>query len=163
MVDENLAREVNPLPVGYLSDGVRALICDPETGEELLCGEVEMCIRDRYNSEEYLGETLESVAAQTVGMDAVQVVIVDDGSTDGSAAICRSFQDRYPANVVFHQQPNGGVSSARNAGLDRASGRIVTCLDSDDQWTPESFAYAVDFFEMCIRDRARGRWTGTPA
>ena len=40
-----------------------------------------------YNSEEYLGETLESVAAQTVGMDAVQVVIVDDGSTDGSAAI----------------------------------------------------------------------------
>ena len=100
-----------------------------------------------YNSEEYLGETLESVAAQTVGMDAVQVVIVDDGSTDGSAAICRSFQDRYPANVVFHQQPNGGVSSARNAGLDRASGRIVTCLDSDDQWTPESFAYAVDFFD----------------
>ena len=100
-----------------------------------------------YNSEEYLGETLESVVAQTVGMDAVQVVIVDDGSTDGSAAICRSFQDRYPANVVFHQQPNGGVSSARNAGLDRASGRIVTCLDSDDQWTPESFAYAVDFFD----------------
>ena len=72
-----------------------------------------------YNSEEYLGETLESVVAQTVGMDAVQVVIVDDGSTDGSAAICRSFQERYPANVVFHQQPNGGVSSARNAGLDR--------------------------------------------
>lgn len=60
-----------------------------------------------YNSEEYLGETLESVAAQTVGMDAVQVVIVDDGSTDGSAAICRSFQDRYPANVVFHQQQIG--------------------------------------------------------
>ncbi len=100
-----------------------------------------------YNSEEYLGETLESVVAQTVGMDAIQVVIVDDGSTDGSAAICRSFQERYPANVVFHQQPNGGVSSARNAGLDRASGRIVTCLDSDDQWAPESFAYAVDFFD----------------
>ena len=40
VVDENLAREVNPLPVGYLSDGVRALIRDPETGEELLCGEV---------------------------------------------------------------------------------------------------------------------------
>ena len=46
-----------------------------------------------YNSEEYLGETLESVVAQTVGMDAIQVVIVDDGSTDGSAAICRSFQE----------------------------------------------------------------------
>ena len=100
-----------------------------------------------YNAEEYLGETLESVASQTVGMENIQVVLVDDGSTDGSAAVCRAFQERFPANVVFHQQPNSGVSSARNAGLDRACGRIVTCLDSDDQWSCESFAHALEFFD----------------
>lgn len=100
-----------------------------------------------YNAEEYLGETLESVVAQTVGMENIQVVLVDDGSTDGSAAVCRAFQERFPANVVFHQQPNSGVSSARNAGLDRACGRIVTCLDSDDQWSCESFAHALEFFD----------------
>ena len=56
-----------------------------------------------YNAEEYLGETLASVEAQTLGMDRIQVVLVDDGSTDGSAGICRAFADKHPGHVVFVQ------------------------------------------------------------
>ena len=100
-----------------------------------------------YNAEEYLGDTLASVEAQTLGMDRIQVVLVDDGSTDGSADICCAFADKHPGHVVFVQQENAGVSRARNVGLDHALGRIVTCLDSDDAWTADSFAHAVAFFD----------------
>lgn len=100
-----------------------------------------------YNAEEYLGDTLASVESQSLGMSRIQVVLVDDGSSDGSAAICRAFQEKHPDNVVFVQQENAGVSRARNVGLDHAGGRIVTCLDSDDAWTPDSFAHAVAFFD----------------
>lgn len=86
-----------------------------------------------YNVAPYLRECLDSVLAQTFG--DWEAICVDDGSTDGSGAML----DEYAANDkrfrVIHKA-NGGVSSARNAGLDEARGEWVAFLDGDDVWAP---------------------------
>jgi len=82
-----------------------------------------------YNVAEYLPACLESLAAQT--HRDLELVLVDDGSTDGSAALLEAFAQREPRAVVI-AQPNGGVSAARNRGLDAATGEFVGFVDSDD-------------------------------
>lgn len=84
-----------------------------------------------YNTAAYLGAFLESLAFQD-GSGDCELVLVDDGSTDGSGAICDAFAEGNPHTVVVHQ-PNGGVSAARNRGVAMASGRYVWFCDSDDR------------------------------
>lgn len=105
-----------------------------------------------YNAEAYLEETLASVEAQTLGMDAIQVILVDDGSTDGSPALCEAFRSQYPDNVTLVRQENQGVSAARNTGIEYVQGEYLTFLDSDDTWTPKSFKNALRFFKGEGRD-----------
>ena len=83
-----------------------------------------------YNTEKYLAECLDSLAAQT--FTDFEAIIVDDGSTDGSPAICDEYAARDPRFRVIHKQ-NGGASSARNVGLDAAKGEYLFFLDSDDR------------------------------
>lgn len=83
-----------------------------------------------FNSEQFLTECLESIAKQTM-IDGLQVIMIDDGSTDGSAAICQSFVDKYKS-FEYHYKKNGGPASARNLGLDYAMGEYVGFVDSDD-------------------------------
>ena len=85
-----------------------------------------------HNGERYLAEAIESVLDQA-SRHALEIVVVDDGSTDGSARIAASFGP--PVQVV--SQPNSGPSAARNAGIVRCSGEIVGFLDSDDLWPPD--------------------------
>lgn len=82
-----------------------------------------------YNAEKYLPECIESVLSQT--MPDFEVLLIDDGSTDGSAAICDRYAEQDARIRVFHI-PNGGVSAARNLGLDRALGDFVVFIDADD-------------------------------
>lgn len=84
-----------------------------------------------YNVEQYLRQCVDSVLAQT--FDDYEVILVDDGSPDGSPAICDEYGERYDKVKVIHK-PNGGLSDARNAGLDVAQGEYVMFLDSDDWW-----------------------------
>lgn len=65
-----------------------------------------------YNVEEYLGDMIESIIAQTIGFENVQLVLVDDGSTDRSGEICDQYADRHSDNIVVLRKENGGVSSA---------------------------------------------------
>ena len=90
-----------------------------------------------YNGERFLEETLESVLAQTV--TDWELVLVDDGSTDGSSAILETFAARDSRIYVVHQA-NGGVAAARNAGMSYLSiaCTFVALLDQDDLWYPES-------------------------
>ncbi len=88
-----------------------------------------------YNVEAYLPACLDSVLAQDTASD-YEVILVDDGSTDRSGVICDEYAAKHPAFRVIHK-PNGGVSAARNAGLDAAQGGYVLFLDSDDLWKPE--------------------------
>lgn len=82
-----------------------------------------------YNVESYLPQCLNSILAQTD--DRCELILVDDGSKDGSGVICDEYADRYPSIKVIHKT-NGGLGSARNAGIDAAEGEFLAFVDSDD-------------------------------
>lgn len=82
-----------------------------------------------YNVEKYLDKCVSSVISQTY--QRLQIILVDDGSTDKSSEICDSYAMLDDRIQVIHKK-NGGLSSARNAGLERATGDYITFLDSDD-------------------------------
>lgn len=84
-----------------------------------------------YNVERYLNTCIQSVLAQTY--KGYELILVDDGSPDGCGSICDRYAQSNPQIRVLHKT-NGGLSSARNAGLDIAQGRYVIFLDSDDFW-----------------------------
>ena len=84
-----------------------------------------------FNVRPYLAKALESVIRQTYSH--LEIIVVDDGSTDGSGDICDEFAARDERIKVIHQE-NRGLSAARNAGLDRAAGEYIAFLDSDDAW-----------------------------
>lgn len=81
-----------------------------------------------YNGSQYLATTLESVLAQTYPMH--EIIVIDDGSTDSSPDILRSYGDR----LRVTRQDNQGVAAARNVGLQQVSGDIITFIDQDDLW-----------------------------
>ena len=84
-----------------------------------------------YNVEHHLQHCLESIACQMHA--GYELVLVDDGSTDHSAALCDAFAQQHPElDVVVVHQPNAGLSAARNRGLEVARGEYVTFIDSDD-------------------------------
>jgi glycosyltransferase involved in cell wall biosynthesis len=94
-----------------------------------------------YNAERYLAATLESVLAQTY--QDFEVIVVDDGSTDGTAELARGFGP--PVRVV--QQPNSGPSAARNRGVREARSDLVAFIDADDLWMPEKLELQVPRFD----------------
>jgi glycosyltransferase involved in cell wall biosynthesis len=94
-----------------------------------------------FNGERYLAEAIESALAQTYR--PVQVIVVDDGSTDGSAAVANRFAD----SILYCFQENGGTSSARNRGVELASGTYLAFLDADDLWTVEKLALQMAAFD----------------
>ncbi len=87
-----------------------------------------------YKVEDYLQSCVRSVRAQTY--TALEILLVDDGSPDGCGAMCDRFAQEDARIRVIHKE-NGGLSSARNAGLDAASGKYVMFTDSDDRIEPE--------------------------
>lgn len=95
-----------------------------------------------YNTEEYLDECMESVINQSLGFDKIQVILVNDGSTDNSSNMCEKYREKYPGNVVYISKENSGVSSARNAGLEVANADLITFLDGDDKWSENAFEIA---------------------
>jgi CDP-glycerol glycerophosphotransferase len=106
-----------------------------------------------YNVEAYLEECLRSIAGQTVR--DLEVVVVDDGSTDGSSAIARRFaaDDRRFAVV---RQDNAGLGAARNAGLAVAGGEFLAFVDGDDKLPPDAYARLLASLERTGSDFATG-------
>lgn len=100
-----------------------------------------------YNTVEYLDEAMESVIHQTMDFKEIQVILVDDGSTDGSGELCDQYLEKYPDNVVVVHQENAGRAAASNAGLPYIQGKYVNFLDSDDAFSEDTFALAYDFME----------------
>lgn len=82
-----------------------------------------------YNVEKYLEKCLDSVTGQTYGN--LEIILVDDGSTDNSGAICDRYAQKDSRVAVIHQK-NGGLSKARNVGMDTATGKYISFIDSDD-------------------------------
>ena len=82
-----------------------------------------------YQTKEYLKECIDSVLSQKYR--ELEIILVDDGSTDGSGALCDTFAGTDPRMRVIHKE-NGGLSSARNAGIEASAGEYITFIDSDD-------------------------------
>ncbi len=82
-----------------------------------------------YNVEEYLKECIESILKQT--LPEIEIILVDDGSTDGSSVICDNYANKYNNVIVIHQN-NGGLTVARRNGVNAASGEYVGFVDGDD-------------------------------
>jgi glycosyltransferase involved in cell wall biosynthesis len=90
-----------------------------------------------FNASDTILEALESVSQQTYRN--LEIVVVDDGSTDGTSALVQHHQQR-DARVRLIQKPNGGVASARNAGIRSSLGAFVAFIDADDLWHPTKIA-----------------------
>ena len=100
-----------------------------------------------YNVASYLSEAIESILCQDIGFkDSVELILVDDGSTDSSGEICDYYQTLYPDNIKVLHKPNGGAASARNAGIALASGRYLNFLDGDDKLSPCTLSAVYHFF-----------------
>jgi glycosyltransferase involved in cell wall biosynthesis len=93
-----------------------------------------------FNAERTLAETLESIAAQT--FRDIEVIVVDDGSTDRTAGIAAGFPQ-----VICLRQPNRGPAAARNRGIAVARGRYVAFVDADDLWMPEKLERQVRYLD----------------
>lgn len=87
-----------------------------------------------YNGERFLRDAIDSILAQDYGR--LQILVIDDGSTDTTPAIASEFRSR----IDYHRQENQGPAVARNNGLSMARGEIVTFLDADDLWCANKLA-----------------------
>ncbi|MCO7109124.1 glycosyltransferase [Gemmiger formicilis] len=87
-----------------------------------------------YNTKPYLAECIESILAQKINVP-IEVLLIDDGSTDGCGEVCDKYAARDERVRVIHQE-NQGLSAARNAGIDAAKGRYYSFIDSDDVVLP---------------------------
>lgn len=97
-----------------------------------------------YNPGKHLYRCLDSIVTQTY--QNLEIILIDDGSTDGSSEVCDEYAAR-DSRVVCVHQPNGGVSKARNKGLSIAHGDYYSFPDSDDYLEPDSYAYLLQRME----------------
>ena len=107
-----------------------------------------------YNAEAFLAEAIGSVLAQ--GRPDLEIIVVDDGSTDRSLEVARSFK----AVRCLHRA-NGGPAAARNAGIEAASGSIYAFLDADDVWTEDHLQALLPFIEQDGYDMVFGKMQKT--
>lgn len=134
------------------------------------------CVIPVYNGARFVGESIESVLAQAYR--PLEIIVVDDGSTDGTEDVLAAFGDR----IRTFFQPNAGPSAARNRGVAEARGEWLTFQDADDLWVPDKlerqmesfrknpaldlcFGHLQNFWEPELRDieeRARDTWLAQP-
>ena len=116
-----------------------------------------------YNTKPYLAECIESILAQKINVP-IEVLLIDDGSTDGCGEVCDKYAARDERVRVIHQE-NQGLSAARNAGIDAAKGRYYSFIDSDDVVLPRFLQTLYDaceehdayMYPLLCRGRAGGR------
>lgn len=99
-----------------------------------------------YNNEKYLEDAIESLITQNFGFEHnIELIIVDDGSSDDSLKIAEEYQEKYLYNIQVLSKENGGQASARNLGLEYAKGDYINFIDSDDKISPNTFSSVYDF------------------
>lgn len=106
-----------------------------------------------YNAAEYLNQCLDSLVNQT--LSNIEIILVDDGSTDNSVQIIKSYQQKDPQRIILIQQPNQGPGAARNTGLKAAQGKTIGFVDSDDYVELEMFEKLYQALQL---QQADGVW-----
>ena len=102
-------------------------------------------ITPSYNSERFIAECIESVIAQSY--QNWEMIIVDDGSTDGSLEIIQQYVNRDYRVIVIENRENLGASESRNIAIDSASGEYIAFLDSDDLWKSQKLEIQIELME----------------
>ena len=105
-----------------------------------------------YNAEKYLEQCIESIVNQDVGFTNIELILVNDGSKDGSGKICEKYAHNYPDNVRYIEQKNAGVSEARNAGVRAASGDYIGFMDADDYFSKNVIGSVIEYFDAAPND-----------
>ena len=95
-----------------------------------------------YNCGRFIGAAIESVFRQTYPEEFVEIIVVDDGSTDNTVDILKGYAGR----IIYIYQGNKGIASARNRGISLAHGEIITFLDADDLWYGDRLGKIADIF-----------------
>ena len=108
-----------------------------------------------HNGQDYLEKCIDSIAAQTY--DSLEIIVVNDGSTDGTAQICEKLRKKY-ADVHIVTLPDIGVAAARNRALDQAKGEYVTFVDADDRLRPDMLTRLYDSLRLTDSDVAGCRF-----
>lgn len=103
-----------------------------------------------YNMEKLIRQNLDSFAASAF-RDEIEVLVIDDGSRDGTADIVRSYEEKYPGVIRLISQPNAGPGSTVNRGMDHATGKYFRMVDADD-WVGEGFDEYVSFLKETDAD-----------
>jgi len=101
-----------------------------------------------YNSKLFMTETIGSVLTQTYTL--WQLILVDDGSTDGSSELAKKYVKDYPGKIIYIEHKgheNKGLSASRNLGLKHAEGNVISFLDADDVWLPEYLEMQIKLLE----------------
>ena len=94
-----------------------------------------------YNVEEYISECLDSIINQTIGLNDIEIILVDDCSTDSTVQIIREYEEKYSDNILLVLlEENGRQGHARNVGMEYASGEYICFIDSDDYVRTDMFA-----------------------
>ncbi len=99
-----------------------------------------------YNVEQYIRPCLDSLIAQTIDHSQIEVLLINDGSTDSSLEICYEYAQSHFIFKVFNKE-NEGVSATRNFGIRHAEGKYIMFLDSDDTYTPNTVKLVSEFFD----------------
>lgn len=113
-----------------------------------------------YNAERYVGACVASILEQEYR--DIEVILVDDGSTDSSGEICDAFADADARVTVIHRR-NGGIAAAQNSGLDRATGELVTFCDNDDLMSARMIGRLVAILQESGADMSCCRWNNVGA
>lgn len=115
----------------------------------MACNKLISIIVPVYNAEKYLDDCIGSIVNQTY--TDIEILLVDDGSTDSSGEICRKWENTDRRIKVIHQE-NGGVSKARNTGIDRAEGELLLMADSDDYIASDMVETLLEVFDQSNAD-----------
>lgn len=109
-----------------------------------------------YNAQRFLPYCLDSIVGQQYSN--LDIILVDDGSTDASGTICDAYAARDARVRVIHNS-NGGIAAAQNTGLDQAKGEYIAFCDNDDILSRNNIRVLVDALEATHADMSKGRWT----
>lgn len=99
-----------------------------------------------YNVEKYLDLCIESLINQTVDFSKIEILLINDGSTDSGESICKSYSEKYE-NIFLYSKENEGLSKTRNFGVSKARGKYIFYLDSDDTLRSDTIESVCNFFD----------------
>ncbi len=156
-------RRPAPLFVRIARDGTATLVSPPARphagGPSTAPPKVSVVV-PVHNAERFVEEAIGSVFAQTLPAEQIEIVAVDDGSTDDSLAVLRRLAGEHPRMRVLTQPGSGSAAAPRNAGIEAATGTYLFFLDADDLLTPHALEKLVEAADLVGADVAFGRLKG---